>query len=63
MTALAWLRDSWGGGIRPSVAVQLAVIERWDGEGAGAGKCISVEAFGITANLFIGRTPRKRRHE
>jgi hypothetical protein len=55
------LRDRWGGGIRPSIGIQGAFIERWDGEGEGDARCISFEAFGVTANLFVGRTPAKRR--
>lgn len=55
------LRERWGGGIRPSVAIQDTFIERWDGDGEGDAKCISIEAFGITANLFIGRTPGRHR--
>ena len=57
---LSCLRGRWGGGIRPSIGVQRTFIERWDGEGEGDARCISFEAFGITANLFIGRTPTKR---
>lgn len=51
------LRARWGGGIRPSVGVSPAYIERWDRKGDGPARCISVEGFGFTANIFIGRTP------
>lgn len=51
------LRERWGGGIRPSVSLGPAYVERWDGEGEGPARCVTFEGFGWTGLIFIGRTP------
>lgn len=56
---IAALRERWGGGIRPSISIQPNTIERWDGQGEGPARCIHFEGFGLTACIFIGRTPKR----
>jgi hypothetical protein len=62
MTALARLRERWGGGIRPEIQIDRddAAAARWDGEGVGPGWTVAFEGFGISGTLFIGRTPRRQ---
>jgi hypothetical protein len=48
--------------IEPGLQIQHddSAIARWDAEGEGPGWSIDFEGFGISACLFIGRTPRRR---
>lgn len=36
-------------------------IERWDGRGEGRAIAVGFEGFGVTLQLFFGRTPRADR--
>ncbi|WP_294390350.1 hypothetical protein [uncultured Sphingomonas sp.] len=52
----------WWCAVEPGLTIDRDnSIERWDARGEGRAWSISFEGFGLTAQIFIGRTPEADR--